>query len=62
MLVAVNVALRVGSDITAAACVAPFAGEVFWADGVRAYIRCDGADRPLRPSADSRCVRPLDAW
>jgi myo-inositol-1(or 4)-monophosphatase len=56
MLVAVNVALRVGSDITVAACADPFAGEVFWTDGARAYVRCDGADGPLKPSPDSRLV------
>lgn len=56
MLVAVNVALRVGSTITAAACADPFAGEVFWTDGVHAYVRRDAGDEPLTPSAESRLV------
>ncbi|WP_030914115.1 inositol monophosphatase family protein [Streptosporangium amethystogenes] len=56
MLVAVNVALRVGSDLTAAASADPFADEVFWTDGVRAYIRRGGVDEPLKPSPDSRLV------
>lgn len=56
MLVAVNVALRVGADITAAASADPFTGEVFWTDGERAYVRSDGVDEELRPSPDSRLV------
>ncbi|WP_226872088.1 inositol monophosphatase family protein [Microbispora sitophila] len=56
MLVAVNVALRVGSAITAAACADPFADEVFWTDGVHAYVRRDAVDEPLTPSAESRLV------
>lgn len=56
MLVSVNVALRVGSDITAAAAADPFSGEVFWTDGVRAHVRKDGVDKELAPSAGSRLV------
>ncbi|MEV2272095.1 inositol monophosphatase family protein [Nonomuraea africana] len=56
MLVAVNVALRVGSDITAAASADPFTAEVFWTDGERAYVRSDGVDEELMPSPDSRLV------
>jgi myo-inositol-1(or 4)-monophosphatase len=56
MLVAVNVALRVGSEITAAASADPFSGEVFWTDGERAYVRSDGADEELSPSSESRLV------
>ncbi|MGV9772842.1 inositol monophosphatase family protein [Streptosporangium sp. NPDC003464] len=56
MLVAVNVALRVGSDIMVAASADPFTEEVFWTDGVHAYVRRDGLDGPLRPSPDSRLV------
>ncbi|MGW0593913.1 inositol monophosphatase family protein [Streptosporangium sp. NPDC002607] len=56
MLAAVNVALRVGPDITVAASADPFADEVFWTDGVRAYIRRGGLDEPLKPSPDSRLV------
>ncbi|MFD1938260.1 inositol monophosphatase family protein [Nonomuraea mangrovi] len=56
MLVAVNVALRVGTDITAAASADPFAGEVFWTDGERACVRRDSVDEELRPSRESRLV------
>jgi myo-inositol-1(or 4)-monophosphatase len=55
-LVAVNVALQTPSGITAAASGDPFAWEVFWTDGGRAYVRRDGADEELTPSADSRLV------
>ncbi len=55
-LVAVNVALRTGSEITAAASADPFADEVFWTNGNRAYIRHHGVDEPLTPSAESRLV------
>lgn len=44
MLVAVNVALRVGPTVTAAASADPFSGEVFWTDGTHARVRRDGAD------------------
>lgn len=56
MLVAVNVALRTESGVAVAATADPFAEEVFWTDGRRAYVRRGGADRELRPSADSRLV------
>lgn len=56
-LVAVNVALRTGPEVTAAAVADPFAGEVFWfGDGGAAQIRRDGVDEPLAPSAGSRLV------
>ncbi|MCW2641213.1 MAG: inositol-phosphate phosphatase [Dactylosporangium sp.] len=55
-LVAVNVALRTGSGITVAASADPFAQELFWAEGGRAYVRRDGVDEKLAPSADSRLV------
>ncbi|WDZ84813.1 inositol monophosphatase family protein [Micromonospora cathayae] len=55
-LVAVNVALRTGSDVTAAASVAPFSGEVFWTDGGQAHLRRAGVDEVLSPSADSLLV------
>lgn len=55
-LVAVNVALRTCSNITVAASADPFAQEVFWTEGVRAYVRRNGVDQKLRPSADSRLV------
>lgn len=56
MLVAVNVALRAGSRVTAAASADPFSGEVFWTDGYRARVRSGNADTELAPSADSRLV------
>ncbi|WP_449063462.1 inositol monophosphatase family protein [Planomonospora algeriensis] len=56
MLVAVNVALRVGSDTTVAACADPFTGEVFWTDGIHAYVRRSGVDERLAPSSGSRLV------
>ncbi|WP_309052998.1 inositol monophosphatase family protein [Streptomyces sp.] len=53
MLVAVNVALRDG----AAAVADPFSGEVFFTDGERAWVRCDGAeDALLTPTAATRLV------
>jgi myo-inositol-1(or 4)-monophosphatase len=56
MLVGVNVALRVGGEVTAAATADPFAGEVFWTDGSRARLRTDGGDGRLTPSAESALV------
>jgi myo-inositol-1(or 4)-monophosphatase len=55
-LVAVNVALRTGSGITVAASADPFAQELFWTEGGRAYVRRDGVDEKLASSADSRLV------
>ncbi|MFU8854723.1 inositol monophosphatase family protein [Micromonospora sp. SL1-18] len=55
-LVAVNVALRTGAGVTAAASADPFAGEVFWADGGPARVRRSGVDEPLIPSAESLLV------
>ncbi|GHH44188.1 inositol monophosphatase family protein [Streptomyces candidus] len=58
-LVAVNVALRAGAGVTAAASADPFSGEVFWTDGAGAFVRQDGRDgrdEELTPSADSRLV------
>ncbi|MFD7734549.1 inositol monophosphatase family protein [Kitasatospora phosalacinea] len=53
MLVAVNVALRNG----AAAVADPFSGEVFFTDGMGAWVRQDGTeDEPLTPSAATRLV------
>ncbi|MEW2181099.1 inositol monophosphatase family protein [Streptomyces sp. NPDC005406] len=56
MLVAVNVALRGPSGITAAASADPFSGEVFWTDGARARVRRGGADEELSPSPASGLV------
>jgi myo-inositol-1(or 4)-monophosphatase len=56
MLAAVNVALRAGPGITAAASADPFSGEIFWTDGDRACLRSDGADAALAPSPGTRLV------
>lgn len=55
-LMAVNVALRNGNRIEAAASADPVAGEVFWTDGQDAHLRHDGNDGVLRPSAATRLV------
>jgi myo-inositol-1(or 4)-monophosphatase len=55
-LVAVNVALRTGDAVTAAAVADPFTEEVFWTDGQAAHLRQAGTDRPLRPAPDARLV------
>lgn len=55
-LVAVNVALRTGGTVTAAAVADPFTEEVFWTDGHAAHLRQAGTDRPLRPAPDARLV------
>ncbi|MFG2123135.1 inositol monophosphatase family protein [Streptomyces sp. NPDC048710] len=56
MLVGVNVALRAGDEITAAATADPFNGEVFWTDGQRAWVRSHGRDEELAPRPDSQLV------
>jgi myo-inositol-1(or 4)-monophosphatase len=55
-MVAVNVALRTDAGITVAVSADPFAGELFWAEGGRAWRRRGGADEALAPSAQSRLV------
>ncbi|MCM0678517.1 inositol monophosphatase family protein [Micromonospora phytophila] len=55
-LVAVNVALRTGSDVTVGVSADPFAEELFWTDGEDAYVRREGVDEKLTPSAESRLV------
>lgn len=55
-LVAVNVALRTGADISVAVSADPFSREVFWARDGRCGLRHDGVDEPLAPSATSRLV------
>ena len=55
-LVAVKVALRAGSEVTAAASADPFTNEVFWTDSTRAYLRRHAVDEQLTPSAESRLV------
>ncbi len=34
----------------------PFAGEIFWTDGEHAWVRRDGGDERLAPTAESRLV------
>ena len=55
-LVAVNVALRIGSEVTVAAVAEPFAHEVSWTDGTSAWLRRDGVDETLTPSSHTRLV------
>jgi myo-inositol-1(or 4)-monophosphatase len=55
-LVAVNIALRDSGNVAVAAAADPLAGDMFWTDGSRAYVRRDGADQPLGPSAGSALV------
>jgi len=61
-LAAVNVALRAGLGIVAAATADPFSGEVFWTDGDRAWLRvpaaetAPGADKKLAPSPETQLV------
>lgn len=54
--VAVNVALREGDTITAAAVADPFAVVTDWTDGTVARRRNNGKDHRLEPSATSRLV------
>ena len=56
MLVAVNLALRTQAGTAAAASADPFADEVFWTDGARAFRRAGRTDEELAPSPDSRLV------
>ena len=55
-LIAVNVALRDGVAVTAAASADPIADEVFWADADGAWLRSGGADTPLVPSPTTALV------
>jgi myo-inositol-1(or 4)-monophosphatase len=55
-MVAVNVALREGADVVAAAVVDPFGRELFWCDGSVARIRDDNGERKPAPSAVNRLV------
>lgn len=56
MLACVNVALREGDRVTAAATADPFSGEVFWTDGEAARLRRDDTDELLTPGAVSALV------
>jgi myo-inositol-1(or 4)-monophosphatase len=55
-LVAVNVALLVNGQATAAAVCDLFNDELYWTDMVSACVRRDGRDSPLRPSAASNLI------
>jgi myo-inositol-1(or 4)-monophosphatase len=55
-LIAINVALRDGGVVTAAASADPIADEVFWAYGDGAWLRSGGADTPLVPSSVTALV------
>jgi myo-inositol-1(or 4)-monophosphatase len=55
-LVAVNVALRAGDRVIAAAAADPIAGEIFWTDGQETWRRTGEVDEPLVPDATSRLV------
>ena len=55
-VVAVNAALVGAGEVLAAAAAEPFGGELFWTDGRSAFVRSQGQDRPLVPSASSGLV------
>jgi len=55
-LVAVNVAVRSDGRVLAAASADPLTGEVFWTDGIGAFVHVRGSSVPLRPSATSLLV------
>ncbi|WP_246039854.1 inositol monophosphatase family protein [Glycomyces buryatensis] len=56
LLVAVNVALQVGTAISAAAAADPATEEVFWTDGGRSCVRRGSTDEVLRPSSRTGLV------
>lgn len=55
-LVGVNVALRDGTRVVAAAVADPFSREVFWTDGHQANRHTTAGDEPIAPSAITRLV------
>jgi myo-inositol-1(or 4)-monophosphatase len=55
-VVAVNVALNVGGRCIAAAVADPFNEEIFWTDGISAFVRTGSRDTALAPSASSTLV------
>ena len=55
-LVGVNVALRRGTDVVAAAVADPFAGETYWTDGSVALLRTSAGEQEPAPSAVTRLV------
>ncbi len=52
----VNVALRIGGSLAAAAVADPFSDEIYWTDGAKAFVRRGGRDAPLLPDAGSTLV------
>lgn len=64
-LAAVNVALMSGTVPLAAAVADPISDELFWTDGISAYIRRSQSEEPLKPTSSSglvdiNCDGPLD--
>lgn len=55
-MMSVNVALTDAGEVIAAASVDPMADEVFWTDGLGAWLRTGTHDVPLQPSASTRLV------
>jgi len=55
-LVGVNVALREGGRVTAAAVTDPFAEETTWSDGTVTRLRADGDDGDAAPSPVTRLL------
>lgn len=53
---AINVALEVNGKLSVAAVGDPFNNEIFWTDGVSAYVRNNYKDIPLSPNEDSKLV------
>jgi hypothetical protein len=54
--VAVNVALWAGDQWIAAAVAEPFNREMFWTDGLSAFLRTNVQDTPLIPDGGSKLV------
>jgi myo-inositol-1(or 4)-monophosphatase len=55
-VVSVNAAVVAAEAVLAAAVAEPFGDEVFWTDGSSAFVRTQGRDTPLLPSAHSGLV------
>lgn len=55
-LVAVNVALRHGAEVVAAAVADPFASEMYWTDGTTVRLQSGAGEHEPAPSAVTRLV------
>lgn len=55
-LTVVNVALVDRGAVSVAAAADPTASELFWTDGTASFLRHDGADRRLAPTAVSKLI------